>query len=400
MPFRDVYKKVKAFNDWKKNITDSYIEKGLTKENSKHLVDFILWLEQRNRTERTLYENKNKISRIMVLFQERGFEDISKVKEEDVLKFFSDWRKQGHTDDYIKRFKAFWNFWTKVNRKKGIAVIDVIQDLQAKDGESKFVWVTKEQLDKLCEYLNPEEQLCVRFCFDSLLRFPSEAFGITAGDISQNAKGEVWVIVPKDICGKNTFTRKFNLVYTGQMILNHIKEKNLKDSDFLFSISSEYFNWKIQKIARQLWDTKKSDGGEYFKKITGYDFRHSGSIHFRQLFQKTGQSLDSLRHRGGWTDFKMINYYTKLLGLDGHIDKEKTLLQEDRTKLEKEVQILRQGQKEVRKKLLEGQENVKKAIEGLSFVLEVMKNGKSLKNGEVKIRKDVLENLQKVYNTK
>jgi len=68
-----------------------------------------------------------------------------------------------------------------------------------------------------------------------------------------------------------------------------------------------------------------------------YDMRHSGAIHFRQLFQKTGQSLDLLRERGGWSDFKMINYYTKRLGLDGHIQKEKLLLQEDKTKLEDQV---------------------------------------------------------------
>ncbi len=48
-----------------------------------------------------------------------------------------------------------------------------------------------------------------------------------------------------------------------------------------------------------------------------------------------------MRHRGGWTDFDMINYYTKLLGLDGHITKEKLLLEEDKTKIEKELEDLR-----------------------------------------------------------
>jgi len=34
----------------------------------------------------------------------------------------------------------------------------------------------------------------------------------------------------------------------------------------------------------------------------------------------------------------MINYYTKRLGLDGHIQKEKLLLQEDKTQLEKKLE--------------------------------------------------------------
>jgi translation initiation factor 2 beta subunit (eIF-2beta)/eIF-5 len=109
----------------------------------------------------------------------------------------------------------------------------------------------------------------------------------------------------------------------------------------LFKFSPPVFNKKLQNIAKQIFGDKISEGGEYYKNITLYDFRHSGAIHFRQLFQKTGQSLDSLRHRGGWVDFDMINYYTKLLGLDGHIAKEKLLLDEDRTKIEKELDELK-----------------------------------------------------------
>jgi translation initiation factor 2 beta subunit (eIF-2beta)/eIF-5 len=35
----------------------------------------------------------------------------------------------------------------------------------------------------------------------------------------------------------------------------------------------------------------------------------------------------------------MINYYTKRLGLDGHISKEKLLLQEDKTRIEMELEL-------------------------------------------------------------
>ena len=103
------------------------------------------------------------------------------------------------------------------------------------------------------------------------------------------------------------------------------------------------FNKEMQRITKQLWKGKKIEGGDFYKNITGYDLRHSGAIHFRQLFQKTGQSLDLLRERGGWSDFKMINYYTKRLGLDGHISKEKLLLEEDKSRIEKEMEELRKN---------------------------------------------------------
>ncbi len=337
---RDIHNKIRTYENWRKEINSKgYIEEGLTKENTKRLLDFIEYLEERGRTKRTLYENRNKTKVLMKIFQERGFNDMTKLKEKDVLQFFKEWIEEGHTSDYIKRFKAFWNYWMRINRRKGITVQDIIQDLRIKEKESMFVWITKKQLNELCEYLNEEEEIYARFEFDSILRHPSESFNIKVENISENNKEEVWINVPEDI--SKTFGRKFNLVYTGDMILKYIKDKELKPEDYLFNISPVYFNRKIQKIAEKIWGDQRSEGGELFKKITGYDFRHSGAIHFRQLFQKTGQSLDSLRHRGGWTDFKMLNYYTKLLGLDGHIDKEKTLLSEDKSKLENDVEDLK-----------------------------------------------------------
>ena len=46
----------------------------------------------------------------------------------------------------------------------------------------------------------------------------------------------------------------------------------------------------------------------------------------------------------------MIDYYTKRLGLDGHISKEKMLLQEDKTKIEVEIINLKKEWEEKEKK--------------------------------------------------
>lgn len=372
MDKRDVFNKGQSWDNWKSEIlidgklNQKYIEEGLTKENTKLLLDFLLNTEERGNSKRTLLEMKNKLRNIFIRFQERGFKDISKLKEKDVLSFFKEWRDEGHSTDYATRLKVFWNWLMKERRRKGIILDDLFLDIKTtRSNESKFVWIKKEEgeLDKLCEYLTEDEQVIVRFVMDSLIRSPTEILSLKVDNISKLNNGEVWLNIPEDI--SKTIGRKFNLVYTGDLILDYIKRRNLKPSDYLFNFSPTYMNRKLHKIAKQIWEEKKSEAGEYYKNLTLYDFRHSGAIFFRMLFKETGQSLDALRHRGGWTDFDMLTYYTKLLGLDGKIDKEKMLIGEQKTNLEKDVGILREkvGKIEDFKKNIELIKGMKKELD-------------------------------------
>jgi len=199
-----------------------------------------------------------------------------------------------------------------------------------------FVWLTKEEFDKFRKYFDKDKQTILQFCFDTIIRAPTELMSLKTENIYEKGD-EVWVDIPNDI--SKTIGRKFNLVYSGNSVLEYIKRHDKKQGDYLFEFDSTMFNREMQRIAKQLWGDRKSEGGEFYNKITMYDLRHSGAIHLRQLFQKTGQSLDILRERGGWSDFKMISYYTKRLGLDGHISKEKLLLQEDKTRIETELEL-------------------------------------------------------------
>jgi len=348
---KDVFGHEKIYQSWRQDFINSkgkinplYLEDGLTKKNTALFLQYIIDMEQGlnvsklsrkgGRSLKTLNRLRSKIKSIFVGLQEMGVEDVSKITPEQVNKYFKRWKDQGHSNDYAARFKAFWNWWVTKNRRQGKLIPNITEDLDASKGNnSSFVWINKEEFEEYRKYFDDEKQLILLFCFDTIIRSPGELSGLTVGDIYQNNKGEVWVNIPDEI--SKTFGRKFNLVYCGDQILKHIEGKN--PTDPLFNYSSPVFNKQMQKIAKQVFGDKKSLGGEYFKNITLYDLRHSGAINFRQLFQKTGQSLDSLRHRGGWTNFDMINYYTQLLGLDGHIEKEKMLLQEDKTNIEKEI---------------------------------------------------------------
>ncbi|MEO0126326.1 MAG: site-specific integrase [candidate division WOR-3 bacterium] len=360
----DIYGHKRRYENWKKDVVKEG-EVGLTKKNSDILIQYIFDMEiganvskvskKGGRSYPRLNNLRQRLAQIIRMLQKRGIVDITiKNKsfflklQKEVNKLFSDMKNgtvkthRGEVyksaSDYGRVFKAFWNWYMKVNRKKNIIIPDITEDIDTKPNETRFVWLKKEELDKFRAYFDEDEQTLILFMFDSLIRAPTELLSLKVENIFQR-NGEVWVNIPNEV--SKTFGRSFNLVYSGKALLDYIQRNNLKPGEPLFKFSPPVFNKKLQQVARQIFGDEISEAGEYYKNITLYDFRHSGAIHFRQLFQKTGQSLDSLRHRGGWTDFKMINYYTKLLGLDGHIVKEKLLLEEDRTKIEKELDELK-----------------------------------------------------------
>jgi len=340
MQKRDLFNHEKLFNSWIESLTPNYLEEDLTQENSKLFVDYFRYLGQ-TKSKGYAQRNRTKIKSIFKGLQNKGIKVISKVTEKEVADYFFAWTKN-HSVDYVKRFTAFWNWYKKENRRNGIIVQDII--LEVKDfkngttNESNFVWLNKNEFDKFRSYFDKDKQTILLFCFDTIIRFPTEISSLKVENIFEK-NGEVWVDIPKNI--SKTIGRKFNLVYSGEAILKYIKEKKLNPDDYLFNFSSFMLNKEMKKIAKQIFGDKKSEGGEFYKNITGYDLRHSGAIHFRQLFQKTGQSLDLLRERGGWSDFKMIDYYTKRLGLDGYISKEKLLLEEDKSIIEKELEKMK-----------------------------------------------------------
>lgn len=341
MQKQDVYNHISNFEKWEEQLTPNYIEEGLTKENSKFYISYFKWLSER-KSKGYVNRNRSKIKSIFKGLQDQGVKDITKATIKQVENYFFEWKKAGHSVDYAKRWNAIWNWYKGQQRREGKLVIDLCVNLkdmmQEGDSESNFVWLNKEEFDKFRSYFDEDKQTILLFMFDTLIRYPTEILSLKVENIFEK-KGEVWINIPTEI--SKTIGRKFNLVYSGEIVLDYIKRHKLEDENYLFEFSPVMFNQEMQRVAKQLWKERKSEGGEFYKNITGYDLRHSGAIHFRQLFQKTGQSLDLLRERGGWSDFKMINYYTKRLGLDGHIQKEKLLLEEDKSKLEKENEFLK-----------------------------------------------------------
>ena len=113
---RDVFNHGVNWEHWKKELTKDYIEEGLTKENSKFYIQYLLDLElganipktarKGARDVKTLNRLRSKVICIFKILQNHKINDVSKATEQQITKIFSDWTKE-HSPDYSKRFKAF-----------------------------------------------------------------------------------------------------------------------------------------------------------------------------------------------------------------------------------------------------------------------------------------------------
>lgn len=373
----DVWNHENRYKNWKSellnskgNVLKNYIEPGLTKQNSKIFLEFIFDMEHgqnvsnRNKKGCRSYARLNtlrqRISQIMRMLQNRGINDITKIQEKEISKFFADMRrgeiltkrkeKFKSVADYVKGFKSFWRWHIKVNRKKGIIILDIVEDIDSSESEkTKFVYFEDSDLKKILPYFEKDEQLMIQFVRDSIVRTPGELRSLKVSMVSEE-DGEVWIRMPAEIT-KTNFSRTFNLLYCGEELLRYIKRKKLSQEDFLFQYSQVVFLQKFQKVCKQVFGDKISKAGEYFKNATLYDLRHSGAIDLRiKAKENPGEiSLDAIRHRAGWVDMKQLNNYTRFLGLDGKIDKQGLLIKQDKTALHNENQKLAKEIKNIKK---------------------------------------------------
>ncbi len=357
----DVYGHEKRFNKWKEDVVVEG-ELGLSRENSDILIQYLFDMEVGRNVSRKskrgarsyirLIAARYKLSMLFRLLQERGVADVRASTEEQIVKLFNDFEKgviktlKGEkyksVCDYAKTFKAFWHWWMKVNRKQDIIIDDITEEINTAQREQpKFVYLTKENVEALMEYFSPDHQVLLMFSFDSIIRSPTESLSLQVKHVYEK-EGEVWITIPDDI--SKTFGRTFNLLYSGEMLLEYIARNNLQPEDHLFRYSPHVMNRQLKVIATQIFGNNFSHPqGNPYRMLSLYDFRHSGTIHFRLLAKDNpGQiSLDAIRHRGGWTDFKMLNYYTRFIGLDGRIEKQGMLLRQDKHRLERDLEDLK-----------------------------------------------------------
>lgn len=415
---KDINHHQAIFENWKERVKAEGIQ-NISPTNAKYLLAYITDMETgENVGQRTkkgtrsfgrLNVLRKKLIQIFQMFEKEGIKDISSLKNK--VTFLHQWTNDLYKGkikridgepyespvEFVRTLKAFWHWYMKVNRKlyhqtngkKGKIIDDITEDLLVKANETKFVYFTKEQLDKMLPYFSEDEQVLCLFLFDTIIRFPTEVSSLKVKDVYQK-EGDMWLNIPDDI--SKVIGRNFNLLYSGDALKKYITRNGLQQNDDLFPIIKEYnkiylFNKKLKQIAVQVFGDVVSHptAQNKFSQISGYDFRHSGTIHLRCLSNKTGKiSLDAIRQRGGWTDFKMLNYYTKFLGLTGEIKKEALLIEEDKTRLENELDDLKKKHSTMKHDVGKSIDEIRKVVLAMKEAHEKHPNTK-IKNLKIKI---------------
>lgn len=361
----DVYGREKQYKNWKENVKEYGIV-GISDKNSKLILQYCDDMEngtniargnkKGSRSFATLDKNSGHMTTTIKKLESKGHKDLYKLKSEQINRYFTEEKNKGKeisTD--VKIFKAFWHWFMKFNKKKGKIIEDITEELDSSPSrDPKFVYITKEDfLTKYLPYFTKDEQVILQFVYDSLIRSPTELMNMRAKYVYER-DGDVWVNIPDEI--SKIKGRELNLLFSGEALKEYLNEKNLNPDDLLFNFSYDYLTWKMKKIAFQLWGDAVCHGkaGEQYKNVSLYDLRHSGAITLRLLAKENPNdiSLDAIRERGGWKDFKMLNYYTKFIGIDGKIDKMGILTKKDRTDLEKKYDELDKKMKRFEKMMV------------------------------------------------
>lgn len=362
---KDIYNNEKKYKYWLEEVRDLGID-GVSKKNSSLIVSYVKDMESGNniakgskRGARSFVRlNSIRIRLVFMakLLEKRGINDFEKLDVHKISELFNDMRTgrlrkldggiYQSVADYAKIFISFWHWLMKVRKKEGKDLQDITDDLDTSRDENSFVYITKEDLDKIMPYFTPDEQVRILFMYDSIIRSPTELMNVKVSDFTPDFK-ELRI---RDEASK-TFGRQIKIMLSSEELKKYAERSKLKDTDYMFVFSASIFNQKLKKVAKQLFGDKTSKGGRKYSELTMYDFRHSGACYWR-----TGaytSKIDALMYRGGWNNLEMLNYYTKKIGMKDTIEKDDLLIEADKHRLEKELETERTARLKLERKFKE-----------------------------------------------
>lgn len=352
----DPYKHKEKYLRWKESVGEQI--KGISKENSKIILEYIFDMEQginvsrvSKKGSRSYIRLNNLRQRIIFIIKKfeslYGLKDITKITEREIHSFFSglrngtitrvDGRPYESPVDYVKIFKAFWHWYQKVSRKKGVEIEDITIDLDTSSNKPKWVYLTEEQVKRLCEEAKSDYKVLIMFLFDSGIRSPTELMNIRVSDLYNDYKE---VNVREEI--SKTFGRRIKLMLCSSLIKDFIEKKNLEREDYLFKINPTVVNRYLKRLGERVFGNKESPAGENYSKLTMYDFRHCSCCYWLPRYK----SESALKYRFGWKKSEKIHYYSELLGMRDTISEEDLLVDVTKTEIENRL-TKTEGEKEV-----------------------------------------------------
>tara|TARA_Y100000310_G_scaffold343510_1_gene451504 strand:- start:8093 stop:9271 length:1179 start_codon:yes stop_codon:yes gene_type:complete len=344
----DPYKHKEQYSRWKEKVKEGIPDISI--KNSEFVLNYIFDMENglniANGTKKGArsYPRLNNL-RQRLIFLVKEFEDrfnvvcLKDIKEEQLFKFFNDMRqgimrrKDGKqyssVTDYIKVFKAFWHWYQKINRKKGIIIEDITIDLDVSSEKPRWVYLTEEQVKILCNNAKYEYRVLIMFLFDTGIRSPTELINLKVSDLFDfkelNIRDEI----------SKTFGRRIKLMICFDLLKEYIKVKNLELEDYLFKINPHVVNKYLKRLAEKVFGDKESLAGEKYSKITMYDFRHISCCYWLPRYK----SESALKYRFGWKKSDKIHYYSEMLGMKDTITKEDIHTEDEKKKMNEEIKV-------------------------------------------------------------
>lgn len=241
------------------------------------------------------------------------------------------------TNDYIKIFKAFWNWHLRVNRKEGKEIKDITIDLSGSaDHKPDFVYFTIESLKKMINYSKFDYKVMMLFMFDTGIRAPTEFMNVKRKDITKDAKSDKLFLNIREETSK-TFGRKIKLMLCSDLLRQYMDEKQFKPDDFLFNINPATANLYLKRLSLKVFGEKlknlpENESNKQY--ITLYDFRHSSCCYWLPRYKNES----ALKYRFGWKKSDMIYYYSEFLGMKDTIEEDDMLVDVTKTEIEKELE--------------------------------------------------------------
>ena len=344
----DPYKHKEKFFRWKDNVKNGII--GISKLNSDIILQYISDMENGlNISSKSVkgprsYIRLNNLKQRMIFLAKQIKQhcdvDLSDISEEQLIKFFNamrngtikrlDGKYYQSVVDFVKPFKSFWHWHMKINKKKGIEISDITEDVDVSNSKPRWVYLSQEQIKSLCDHAKPEYKVLIMFLYDTGIRSPTELINIRVSNIYDGLKK---LNISQEIVKKGSFGRKINLMFCSDLLRQYIKDKCLHGNDQLFNISPPVVNQYLKRLAKRVLGEGESLAGEKYSNLTMYDFRHCSCCYWLPRYK----SESALKYRFGWKKSDKIHYYSELLGMKDTISEEDMLIDLTKTEIEKRL---------------------------------------------------------------
>ncbi len=350
----DPYKNKELYYVWRGKAEQGTFDSELGKENItlllKYLKDMEIGLNTGNsatKGSRSFIHLKSMKDRLLALIRkiraQYGLERVVDINEEQLHLLFAnmtngtltkkDGQKYKAVWDYVKVFKAFWHWYQRVQKKKGIEVLDITADLDTRQEKPDWVYLTEDEVKTLAEKARYEYKVLMWFLFDTGIRAPTELMNIRVSDFYNDFKE---LQIREEI--SKTFGRRIKLMICSDLIKGFIREKGLKGDDLIFTTQPYNVNKYLKRLSKSLFGEGATPAGQRYCDLTLYDFRHISCCYWLPRYK----SESALKYRFGWKKSDKIHYYSELLGMKDTISEEDMLLDVSKTQIEKDLISTRQ----------------------------------------------------------